>query len=218
MKISSLSSVAALSLAAILSTTAGQAQALPVVGGFTTVTLVSAPTLTSAGVTVGILGSATATVVGGLPVVRFPITGGDLSASFAGTIAHAGSGLSLTTSTGSISLTNFLIDTVSLTLSGAVAFGTTTLSNVPLFSLSPNGSTASPFDLKLSATAAGALATVLGVPNLSGALIATAATAPITAAIPEPSTYALMLAGLGAAGWVARRRKAEAQAEAAVAA
>jgi hypothetical protein len=187
------------------------AQAIPVVGGITTVTLVSAPTLTGAGVTVGLLGTATAAPPGpgGVPVVRFPITGGDLSASFAGTIAHNGSGLSLTTSTGSIRLTNFLIDTVSLTLSGAVAFGTTTLSNVPLFSLTNNGNAASPFDLKLSATAAGALVTVLGVPNLTGALIATAATAPVTAvaAIPEPSTYALMLGGLGFAGWAARRRK-----------
>ena len=29
----------------------------------------------------------------------------------------------------------------------------------------------------------------------------------INAAIPEPETYALMLAGLSAMGWVARRRK-----------
>jgi hypothetical protein len=76
-----------------------------------------------------------------------------------------------------------------------------------LFALSTNGNATSPFDLKLTATAAGALTSVLGVPNLTGALIATAGTAPITAAIPEPSTYALMLGGLGLAGWVARRRK-----------
>jgi hypothetical protein len=30
---------------------------------------------------------------------------------------------------------------------------------------------------------------------------------PVTAPVPEPQTYALMLAGLGVVGWVARRRK-----------
>jgi hypothetical protein len=52
----------------------------------------------------------------------------------------------------------------------------------------------------------------MGVPNLTGALIGTAGTAPITAAIPGPSTYALMLGGLGLAAWVARRRKTVASA------
>ncbi len=208
MKISTFTSAASIVGASILATFSTQALAIPVVGGFTTVTLVSAPTLTGAGVTLGLLGTATAAPsVGGVPVVRFPITGGDLSASFAGTIAHNGSGLRLTTTTGTISLTNFLIDTVSLNLSGTVAFGTTTLNNVALFSLTNNGNAASPFDLRLSSAAGNALVSVLGVPNLTGALIATAGTAPITAAIPEPSTYALMLGGLGLAGWVARRRK-----------
>ncbi len=39
---------------------------------------------------------------------------------------------------------------------------------------------------------------------------ANAAVGTITPAIPEPQTYALMLAGLGALGWVARRRNRQA--------
>ncbi|MDB6000608.1 MAG: OmpA/MotB [Rhizobacter sp.] len=38
--------------------------------------------------------------------------------------------------------------------------------------------------------------------------IGAVSSAPITAAVPEPGTYALMLAGLGLVGWISKRRKA----------
>jgi hypothetical protein len=187
----------------------GQAQALPVTGGTTAVKLTSAPTLTAAGVTVSGLGTVSLSPGSdGLPVAYFPITGGDINTStFAGTIAHNGSGLRLSTSTGSINLTNFLINTTTLSLTGNVAFGATSLSNVPLFDLSFGTIPVFPFNLKLTAAAAGALSTVLGVPNLTGATIGIANTLPITTAVPEVSTVASMLAGLGLMALVMGRRK-----------
>jgi hypothetical protein len=190
----------------------GQAQALPVTGGTTAVKLTSAPTLTGAGVTVSGLGSATLSPGSdALPVAYFPITGGDFNTNtFAGTIAHNGSGLRLTTSTGAINLTNFLINTTTLSLTGTAAYGTTTLNNVPLFDLSFGTAVLFPVVLKLTPTAAGALSAVLGVPNLSGATIGIANTLPITTAVPELSTYMSMAAGLGLMALVlgGRRRQA----------
>jgi hypothetical protein len=187
----------------------GQAQALPVVGGTTAVKVTSAPTLTSAGVTIVGLGSTSISPGSdGIPIAYFPITGGNIdTSSFAGGIAHNSSGLRLSTSTGSIDLTNFLINTNTLSLSGKVSFGTTSLSGIPLFNLSFGTVPVYPFDLKLTATAAGALSTVLGVPNLTGATFGIANTLPITAAVPDVASITSMMAGLGLIGVIAVRRK-----------
>jgi hypothetical protein len=191
--------VSAAVLAAAFATSSAMAAPLPVTGGTTVVKLVSAPTLTAAGVTVSGLGSVSLSPGSdGLPLAYFPITGGSLDTStFAGTIAHNGSGLRLSTSTGAINLTNFLINTSTLSLTGNVQFGTTSLTAVPLFDLGLSGVLVFPFNLKLTATAAGALSTVLGVPNLTGATIGIANSLPITSAVPEVATVGSMLAGLG---------------------
>ncbi len=208
MKLSTLAT--AVALTSTLSAAPALAQNLPIVGGITSVSLTSASALAGLGLSVGGLGSATISPGStGTPLAYFPVTGGSINTdSFAGSILHAGSGLSLSTSAATVNLTNFVINTVSGTLSGNVAVGATNLGVVPLFNLGSSGIAVAPFSLSLTSAAAGALSTVFGVPNLTGFLIGNANTLPITSAVPEPATVLSMLAGLALIGATLRRRQA----------
>jgi PEP-CTERM motif len=199
---------AALALGAAVASAPALAAPLPITGGTTSVKLTSASTLAGAGLTVGILGTAEFSPGSDdIPLVYFPVTGGSIdTGSFAGSIEHDGSGLRLSTASASVSLTNFVIDTVSLSLTGDVAFGSTSLADVPLFNIGLSGSPFLPFTLTLTSTAAGALSTIFGIPNLTGATIGLANTVPISA-VPEPATVASMLAGLGLMGLMLGRRR-----------
>ncbi len=203
-----LSLLAASALVALAATPAAQAQALPIIGGLTSVTLTAAPTLASVGLAVAPLGSAQVSPgSAGIPIAYFPVTGGAIdTVSFAGSIQHAGSGLSLSNASATVSLTNFVIDTTTSLLSGNVAVGGSGLGVVPLFTIGSSGVATSPFSLSLTAAAAGALSTVFGIPNLTGAVLGTANTIPITT-VPEPATVVSMLAGLALMGGLMRRRR-----------
>ncbi|MDH4051452.1 MAG: PEP-CTERM sorting domain-containing protein [Rubrivivax sp.] len=207
MKVSTLFAGAA--LAATLAATQVHATPLPIVGGTTAVTLTSAATLTSLGIGVAPLGSATISPgSSGTPIAYFGITGGKLDTdSFAGMILHDGSGLSLSSGPAVIDLSNFVIDTTALLVSGDVAIGTTQLNDVGLLDVSLTGNPFTPFSLKLTAAAAGALETVFGISGLTGAELGVANTLPITAAVPEPATYLSFMAGLGLLGVALRRRR-----------
>lgn len=211
MKLSLVAAAAWLSVAAVPT---AHAQALPIVGGVTSVTLTAAPTLASVGLSVAPLGSALVSPGStGIPIAYFPVTGGAIdTVSFAGSVQHAGSGLSLSSASATVSLTNFVIDTTTSLLSGNVAVGGSALGVVPLFSIGSSGVATSPFSLALTAAAAGALSTVFGIPNLTGAVLGTANTIPITSAVPEPATVASMLAGLALMGGLMSRRRAAARA------
>ncbi len=189
--------------------------ATPITGGITEVRLDAGPTLTSLGVSVGVLGSATVVSAnGGIPVVDFPITGGSLNASVnpvpgvpAAQIEHVGSGLSFTAGTKVLKLEDFLIDTQSLTLFGKVDEAGTILNTVDLFSIGLNSDPTKgtyPFSLALTADAAGALNSYFGVTAFTAGLgIGVASTAPST--VPEPGSLALI--SLGAFGLMALRRR-----------
>jgi PEP-CTERM motif len=206
MKLSILATAAWLALAAA---PAAQAQALPITGGITAVTLTAAPTLTAVGLSVAPLGSALVSPgSAGIPIAFFPITGGSIdTVTFAGSILHDGSGLALSSTSATVNLTNFVIDTTSGLLSGNVAVGGSALGVVPLFNIGSSGVATSPFSLALTSAAAGALSTVFGIPNLTGAVLGTANTIPITSAVPEPATVASMLAGMLLVGSLARRNR-----------
>lgn len=191
-------------------------KALPLAGDQTIVLLTSAGALGSAGISVGGLGSA---VIGldlaGRAEALFPITGGDLT-GLAGTIEHDGSGLSLSGNGTTVSLENFLIDTLALQLFGDVSVNGGSVGNLPLFDIAVCTSLVGTadqcidgdgsilldgFKLSLTQGAAGALTEVFGLPDLTGAQIGVARID--VSFVPEPGTA--MLLGLGLAVAASRR-------------
>jgi hypothetical protein len=192
--------------ALLLGATAARVQAdpLPVAAGVTSVKLTSFATLVGLGFSVAGLGDALISPGSdGIPLAYFPVTGGAIdTGTFAGTIEHEGSGLSLTKDGTTVNLQDFVIDTTALSLTGLVNGG----GPLPLFDIALSGNPFLPFQLTLSSTAGAALAGVFNIPNLTGAEIGLANTVPITTAVPEPSTYGMLAAGLAAIGFVGWRR------------
>jgi PEP-CTERM motif len=191
---------------------AAQSQPLPIIGGVTSIKLTSAATFAAGGVTIGVFGSTLFSPGSdGVPLVYLPVTGGSIdTASLAnfGRIEHAGSGLSFSLGSVTLSFSDFVIDTAGLRISADVDAGGTDHGVIDVFSLSQSGNTAAPVALALTADAAAAFTSVLGGPDLTGFRVGLANTVPITSAVPEPATVLSMLAGLGLLGWRIGRRHA----------
>jgi hypothetical protein len=169
------------------------------VGGTTSVTLTSAPTLTSLGLTVTGTGTATITTNSvGLPVANFPITGNNP----ANLIAHDGSGLLFTAGANSLSISNFLINTTTNTISGTVMVNGALVGNgIPLFNIGPN------LTLTLSSQALNAFGATFSLPPNVATALSTAEIGRATITpVPEPGTIALLLTGAPLVGAALRRR------------
>jgi PEP-CTERM motif len=181
------------------------AHAATIIGGATNVTLTAAPTFTSLGLSFATFGTASTVVgAGGIPTATFLITGGTVNdITGKALIAHNGSGLNFTAGVNALRISDFLINTTTNVLTGKVQFGTTTLTDVPLFNIG-NG-----LSLSLTSQAAGAFTAVFGAPNLAGAAIGTANVNLVTAAsaVPEPTAWGMMLVGFGVVGASLRLRR-----------
>jgi PEP-CTERM motif len=187
--------------------------AAPITGGETRVEVTA--DVPGLGLSPGLIGSAS--LISAAPLtVGFPITGGDLDGSLAGSIAHDGSGLSLTNGLVTLSLENFLIDTIAQTIFGDVSVdGSLVAADAAIFSFDlsmlPPGTDITDLDdpslpLLVTGVAAGVLTDLFATPNLTGIQFALAATAPQFATeIPEPALIGLF--GVGLVGVAALRRR-----------
>ena len=147
----------------------------PIIGGETSVTLTSAATLTSLGVTVTPLGSAKVNTSGANPVAEFPITGGTESAT-ADVILHQGSGLELSDSKGSIELHDFRIDTRNGVVDADVTVDGKYVGNLAVFDIGAGDS------LTLTSAAAAAADSALGTSAITPSVV-------IGTADPSPIAY-----------------------------
>jgi hypothetical protein len=197
---------AAALLVAVTAGLTAPATAAPVItGGATTVDLTAAEALAGLGLAVDVLGTGTLDPSGptGAPRATFAITGGSATALTGGDllIQHNGSGLSLANATTTVRLENFLIDTNNGKLLGNVTVDGALLGILELFDIGTG------LSLALAAQAGAALASVFGIPNLTGTVLGVASTDPIVT--PAPAAALLMAPALGLLGYLrARSRRA----------
>lgn len=178
------------------------ASAATITGGETSVTLAASflDALPGLGLTVAPTGNASISNVASSTVLTFPITGGSINDSTgAALIEHVGSGIAFSSGSVVFEIADFIIDTDSGVILGLDGSG---LGSVPLFALDASG------NLTLTSNAAlGLSSTFAGAPDLTGLLVGTAVTAPITAAVPEPATWLMLVLGFGIVGGLIRLRR-----------
>jgi hypothetical protein len=185
---------------------AATAQATPITGGTTQLTLVSAPLLAMLGATISPLG--TATLMGTPPVATMPITGGSTSAK-GDIIQQKGSGLeiSATSPTTIVDTRNYVINTITEVITASVSINSGPATNLALFTLGSAGLSDVPFYLTPGAVTA--LNKAFGIDALNTSIeIGTMTSSPnVGVGVPEPATAAIVGMGLLALASVRRRMR-----------
>ncbi len=165
----------------------------PVIGGVTSVILTSADTLTSLGVSVSPLGSATVSTSDAGPVASFAITGGTQDDAAGGAvILHQGSGLELSDAAGVVDLQDFRVDTINGVIDANVSVNGVSAGNVAVFSIGADAA------LTLTSAAAGVVDDTLGTTAITPEVqVGTAAVAPVlySCATAEDGSFGSFLGG-----------------------
>lgn len=187
---------------------AATAQATPITGGTTQLTLTSAPLLAMLGASISPLG--TATLSGSPPVATFTITGGSTSAT-GDIIQHKGSGLEISAMnpTTIVDTRNYVVNTAKAVISAAVSINGSPATNFALFTLGSAGLSDVPFTL--TQAAATALNNAFGIDALNTSIeIGTLTTSPNVGVglVPEPATATVV--GVGLLALAAARRRTHA--------
>lgn len=188
--------LAALVVAPFVQVQAVKAETVNILGGITELTVTA--DLGALGLTPAATG--TASLEGA--TFGFPITGGSVLADGNALIEHEGVGVSLTAGDTTAEVGNFLIDTAQATIFGTVGDGT---DFAGLFDLGP--ATDDGIEVLIATPLAGALTSVFGAPDLSGAQFGFATVSPDLAPVPLPAGMPLLLVGLGAIGALRLRAK-----------
>lgn len=197
--------LAAAAASLVMSAGMAVANTVAIVGGVTNVE-VTAP-LGALGLTGSTFGTATVDGSGANPVFSFGITGGEAGGPTL--IEHDGSGVTLTAAadpTIRATVADFLIDVDNAQVLGNVEGGP---QGVQLFTFGGTNSVGA-VELLISGTLAGALTSVFGASDLTGAQFGFATPLPEVAPVPLPAGVLLLGAGIGGLALVRRREQKKA--------
>lgn len=178
-------------------------------------------------ISVSVSGIGSATTVEPGKSFKFPITGGTVTGgTVVDVITAPDAGVSLTKGSTVISLGDFRVDVATKSLYGDITIGSNVVQDTKLYTfttlvneaLEPGKFKVSASGMFITETALNTLGDALGVPVFLRPAVAGVdfgtLTGNVTAAVPEPSTYAMLALGLAGIGAYSKRRRDRAAADA----